>query len=186
MFQRLFRNCVLVIFLVSLAAPPAQAEDTGTRVGRIRSALVYYLVKFVTWPGETPDSRSTEPIEFCVLGEDPLNDFLAQTVAGKTVRDRPLNVRIRESLKEGEKLGTCHVLFLSAEFAERYEERQIEVPKANVLTICAAKIIRRNHCMIQILEKDNRARLTIDLPLTTAAGFKISSELLEVADTVEQ
>lgn len=183
-YKPLYRVLLLLMLLLCTASV-SRAEDSQTRVGRIRSALVYYLVKFVTWPGEEQGEESQEPIELCVLGDDPLNDFLTQTVEGKSVRGRPFHVRIRESLAAGETLGKCHVLFLSEEYAEKLEEKQFVVPATNVLTVCAAREKRRNHCMVQILERDNRAQIAVDLSLTTSAGFRISSELLEVADKLE-
>lgn len=171
------RQALLFFLLFLCAARPAGvlAED-DTRVGRIRAALLYYVAKFVTFP--KPDKT---PFEICVIGKDPLNDFLPETIDGKTAQQRTIEARFLEHVKSFDELRNCTIVFFGAEEQQTLASFLERAHAQQSLSVCATGAPTTGVCMIQVFEEHNRARIGIDTKVLEQHGFRASSELLEVS-----
>jgi YfiR/HmsC-like len=169
----LFRAVLLTLSVDFFATHYSWAEtDDSSRVGRIRSALVYYVVKFVTF-----DSSVSQPIRLCIVGDDPLNAHIKGTLIGKSVVGRPIEVEMFEGWQPS---AECHVIF----FAENSVDKStLSTLPRQLLTICAVSEVSWDSCIVQMFVSDNKARLAVDLDRARAHGFEVGSELLEVAVT---
>lgn len=161
------------------------AEDTDTaameaRVGRIRAALVYYIVQFVYFVPQ--DSKPTsEPLTICVLGEDLMKPYLAATIEGKTAHGRSLRVRLLDISDPPPALSGCHVVFIGKNALDPVQQLLTKTDQNSILSICAMDKVLWGNCMIQIFEERNKARIAIDVQKLQEGGLRASSELLEVA-----
>lgn len=178
---RRFRSILLSAALLSIflgGASDARADiDSMDRIGRIRAALIYYIVKFIEL--KTLDES---PITICVVGNDPLRDYLKETVAGKLAQGRSLEI------VEKDETQLSHSHWLSCTlgfFGEDVVSKAIDLIRSEssrgMLAICAVKEPRWDTCLVQIYEGNNKSRIAIDLENYSASQFQISSELLDVS-----
>src|SRR5262245_59970628 len=91
------------------AAAVVAGEELSAPEYTLKAAFLYHFTKFGKWP-DTAFEDAASPFVIGVLGEDPFGPLLDQTVKGKTVQDRPLEVRRFAQLDD---LGSCHLLFVS-------------------------------------------------------------------------
>jgi hypothetical protein len=103
--------CVLAAALLAAAAPvagqspPSAAAPTEYEV---KAAFLYNFARFVEWPAE---GRRSEPFVITVLGQDPFGRVLDDTVAGKAVAGRPIEVRRASRVEEA---AGAQIVFVSA------------------------------------------------------------------------
>ncbi|MFN8390447.1 MAG: YfiR family protein [Bdellovibrionota bacterium] len=193
------RVCVLVsavfYFLVVIAPSSALADTVEDRSGKIRAALVYYLVKFVSLPeassGSTqsssedasagsPSNGPGAPISLCVVGSDPLNGFIADTVRGKSARGKKIRVTFAER-GSSVLLQQCNVVFVGSDVLTNDRGFVEQLKNHPLLSVCSVERVQWGNCVMQLFAESNRARIAVDLPLAHRLGLKIDSELLEVA-----
>ena len=178
--QKLLLALTAWVFAFSLLISPrvSNADETEERAGKIRSALIYYLVKFVSFP--TASVHSPGPIKICLFGKDPLNTFISEIVSNKTAQGRPLEVYLNSESRNFGDLQKCEVDFFGTEIGEQ-GLAALKSKSPGILSVCAVEKVSWGSCMIQIFEEGNKAKLAIDIELLNAAGLKVSSELLEVS-----
>lgn len=173
-----FGVLILSLLLLSLATQPSLAQTKESRSGRIRSAVVYYLAKFVRWE-KSPRLKAGNSIKTCILGDDPLKDSIQKTVENKSAAGRKFEVSLFPSGTTTEDLSDCHLIFISK---NSFPKESIErLTSAGHITVCAADTISWGPCIIQLFEENNKARLAIDNIRSEREQIYFSSQLLDVA-----
>src|ERR1700722_13419516 len=84
----LMLRAVLTAIAIALLAAPAPAGEVRLEY-EVKAAFLFNFLKFVEWP---PSPGGT-PWVICVLGHDPFGDVLDETVRGKIVNGRRVEVR---------------------------------------------------------------------------------------------
>ncbi len=97
--------CILAVALLTSPLPAQPAQEYA-----VKAAVLYNITKFVEWPPEAFKSRS-DPVNVCVLGENPFVDALAEALGGKLHDNRSFAVRY---LHDSSAASACQVLFVSA------------------------------------------------------------------------
>lgn len=164
--------CVCAILLAS-----SLAAETPNVEYRIKSAYIFNFAKFVTWPSAVFPSPDA-PIVIGILGKDPFGSELDQTIAGKTIERRQLQVR---RLSETDPINGCHILFISESERKRLPQIFGNAARLSILTVGEMDDFTDMGGMIRFLKHENNIRFEIDLAPVEAAGLKISSKLLQVA-----
>lgn len=181
MSKSIMRIFIVVLFVI--VGPFAHGESTdAARAGKIRAALVYYITKFV----QGRNGTNGEKLEVCVIGQDQLSPYLPATFEGKKVAGKTAEVREHTAdAANSDGIKGCHIIILGSalENSRRNEVfANLKSIKENLpLTICAVSEVQWGDCMIEIFELNNKARVAIDVEKLELAGFKASSELLEVS-----
>jgi hypothetical protein len=153
----------------------AQSE-VENRTGRIRAALVYYIVKFVDLSSLPGDS-----ITVCILGDDSMNSFIDATITGKKAHGKTLLLKKFTTFSASDMNTQCSVRFIGKTETPYSSYLPELASQKQAITICATDKPHFNGCFIEMFEQDNKIRLAIDLSLIDQANMKVSSELLEVA-----
>lgn len=168
-------QCWLRLFIVLLA--PVVVGQTPNVEYRIKAAYLLNFAKFVSWPSHAfaaPDS----PIVIGILGKDPFGAEIDQTVAGKKIEERPLQIR---RLNENDQLDGCHILFI-ADSERKHRPYIVEnARRLPILTVGETEDFTDAGGMIRFLKYDNTIRFEIDLEPVQRANLKISSKVLQVA-----
>jgi len=90
------RALAAAALLLGTSLAHAQPEPTPTPPSptefEVKAAFLYNFARFVEWPAETGHDPGT-PFVIAILGHDPFGAVLDETVAGKTVGGRPIEVR---------------------------------------------------------------------------------------------
>jgi hypothetical protein len=91
------------------------SDDGASRVfrqWRIRSegSILFHFAQFVEWP---PDAfqNPTSPLIYCTIGEDPFHGGLDESLRGKSVGARTIEVR---HVKQPQEVHGCQILFIAA------------------------------------------------------------------------
>src|SRR5205085_7594625 len=86
------------------------AQETPPSEYQLKAAFLYNFAKFVEWPAAAFPEPAT-PFTIGVIGENPFDDQLEQTVRNKNINGHAFSVRQIRSLSE---VKSCHILFISA------------------------------------------------------------------------
>ena len=78
-----------VALVLAQTEPPPASSPTEYEV---KAAFLYNFARFVEWPAEARHDPAT-PFVIAVVGHDPFGAVLDETVAGKAVGGRPIEVR---------------------------------------------------------------------------------------------
>lgn len=162
-----------------LAGSGVPGQESAPLEYRLKAAFLFNFAKFIDWPANAfADAKS--PFIIGVLGENPFGNELEETVRGKTVNDRPLQVRTCPSTAEA---TNCHILFIT--HSEKEPRRLPEVFAGlrglSVLTVGETKGFVEAGGMVNFFSENNKIRFQINDETAKAAGLKISSKLLSLA-----
>ena len=168
------------ILLVLRAAVAAAAEVHAPEY-EVKAAFLYNFAKFVEWP---PGSeRNAHAFRICLVGDDPFGPLLTETVAGKTVQNRPIEIAHPDSAPE---LGQCHMAFISRSQVRQLPRLLAGLAGASTLTVGETEDFAREGGMITFHIEENKVRFEINAEAAQRAGLRISSQLLKLATRVTQ
>ena len=164
---------------LALALTPLAAAD-GTPEYQLKAVFLLHFAQFVEWP-ETAFADAASPLTICVLGEDPFDGVLDDTVRGETVGSRRFQ---GQRLRSVDKAMACHILFISASEGARLKEDFTALRGRSVLTVGDSDDFGRTGGMIGFALVDDKIRLQINPEVAKAANLKLSSKLLQAAQIV--
>jgi hypothetical protein len=164
-----------------LVGPPGVAGQTAQAPEyQVKAVFLFNFAQFVDWPPAAfPDTEA--PLVIGILGDDPFEGFLDQTVRGEQVRGRAFQVRRYHSVDE---IKTCHILFIRKQAAGRLGEILANLRDRPILTVSDDDGFAERGGMIRFVTDRNRIRLQIHLAAAEAAHLTISSKLLRVAEVI--
>ena len=176
-------SCILLCLVAgALAFGPGEtrAQSVATREYQVKAVFLFNFAQFVDWPPAAfPDTEA--PLVIGILGDDPFEGFLDQTVRGEQVRGRAFQVRRYHSVDE---IKTCHILFIRKQAAGRLGEILANLRDRPILTVSDDDGFAERGGMIRFVTDRNRIRLQIHLAAAEAAHLTISSKLLRVAEVI--
>jgi len=170
--------------LIALAAylPVACSQQAPVTEYDVKAAFLYNFGKFIEWPGDAFASTDA-PFRLCIAGGEA---FLRarESLAGKRIRGRELDLRQVETLAEAEQ---CHMLFVSAAGDRSATGHPLaDVNRAHTLTVGESSDFIFRGGIINLTRVDNRVRFEIDRLAGERAGFRFSAQLLKLATLVDQ
>lgn len=179
-YTRVLENTLLrflsgTFLVVSFVTENARA-DTSERAGRIRAALVYNIIKFVDF-----DETQSPHIAICAHSDEPLYRYLEETVSGKTVRSKVVELKKFHTHNEHDNMRLCNVLFIGEHALLQEDSKSLLKANTSAVSICIVKEPSLENCVIQIFEENNKAKIAVNLPLAESRKLKLSSELLDAA-----
>jgi hypothetical protein len=155
------------LLLIGTARDFAQ-ED----VRAVRIAFLYNLTKYVDWqPGQ-------KQIVIGYAGGRGSGAAVARVLEGKEVDGRPIHVVLNPA---GADVERCDVLYAADPDTARVREVLTRVRAKRVLTVGETEQFPRMGGMVGLVRNGDRIQLEINLDAATAAGFRISSRVLDLA-----
>jgi hypothetical protein len=151
-----------------------------SREYQLKAVFLYRFTQFIDWP-PSAFPKPQAPITIGILGPDPFGSSLQGAIRDEKVHDRPLNVQHYQSIQDA---TNCHVLFISASQGPRLPKILAALKGRGILTVGETEDFASRGGMIQFITERNRIRFRVNLQATRAAGFQISSKLLELAEVV--
>ena len=175
----LVRKSVVAGGLGLLLAGPLSACLCG-QAGeyQVKAAFLFNFAKFVEWPGPDP---ANDPINLCVVGDDPFGSLLDQMVKGKLANGRAMEIR---RISPGVKFERCQIAFIAASERKRLPALLESLGHAGVLTVGETDDFARGGGIISFFLDNNHVRLEVNVDAADRAGLKISSKLLSLAKIV--
>jgi hypothetical protein len=166
-----------VVLAASSLMPVAEAQAPGTRERQIRAALVYKVARFVTWPENVLPARTA--FTFCYISDDPTSQVLAG-IEGRAIQNRRTRMRRIDTLDAGS-LNGCNLLYLAGK-ATLAPDLVNEAVAAATLVVADGPRVAANATMVQLLPRDNRVTLSVDLGMVRAARLRIDATLLQLVE----
>lgn len=151
-------------------------SDTDTE-RQVKISFIYNYAKFVQWPNIS--SADTTPLNFCIIGSQPLADSIAQ-LHNKKVNARTIQVRASQE----QATDDCNILFISESEASRLEKKLLPLAGLPILTISTIPDFVQAGGMIGLKVIDNRVRFDINLLAAQKVGLSVDSQLSNLANEV--
>ncbi|WP_323144365.1 YfiR family protein [Massilia phyllosphaerae] len=181
----------------AMAALPVHAQHAGIGNGatinnntngnasalerRVKAAFLYKFLGYAEFPpGAFFDGSS--PVVIGVVGADDLAGELARAVAGRTVNNRPVVVRV---LRDTDVQVPLHLLFVGGADPLRVG-RMVRQASAAMLVVTECEDGLRQGSVINFRIIDERVRFDVSLDAAERNGIKLSSRLLTVANRVQK
>ena len=184
MTLRLVRPSLRVLLLglgIGLLGPHvATAQQATATEYEVKAAFIYNFIRFVDWPVERFDSPNA-PYLVCVDGEHPFSEILFEVLKNREAKSRVIETKTLD--RADPKGSACHVIFGGVP-----ERDGADVAVANhpgVLTVGEGRAFAESGGVIAFTVIDRRVRFAINLKRAEMAGLKISSQLLNLAELVE-
>lgn len=146
----------------------------------LKAAFLFNFTKFVEWPPEAFDA-SVSRFRICIVGDEPLADFLEDLVSGEGVRGRSLEVARYGRARDAR---SCQILFVGAGEDSEELERVPGVVEGRVLTVGESEDFLRSGGLIRFRLLGGRIRLQVSDPARAASRLRLSSKLLQLCDLV--
>ena len=173
----------LLVLLVGARMPGvALAEaDSLSREYEVKAAFLYNFAKFVQWPAAASTEEKESRFILGILGDDPFGETLEQTLEGKTVQGRKVQIK---RFKPSADQPACHLLFVCSSEKPRLESILQSLRSTNTLTVGEIEGFAERGGIINFKIVGNRVRFEVNREAAERAGLKISSKLLQLADVV--
>ncbi|HEV7767112.1 MAG TPA: YfiR family protein [Thermoanaerobaculia bacterium] len=172
---RLTRPIVLALLF---AAFPAHAADRSLEYA-VKATFLYKLAFFVEWPQGSFEHESS-PFNLCVVGVDPFDGRIQETVSGQNVGRHPIVLR---HLAKAEAQSDCHVMFVSRPASQTAAEVMKVVSGTPTLTVTDSAI-GATAGIVHFVIVDGRVSFDIDNVAAAENRLVIRSKLLELARRV--
>lgn len=140
---------------------------------RVKAAFIYNFARYSQWP----EQQNSDVFRLCLAGDKKLLPVLQQTVIGKTVDQRTIEVRL--SVNDGD-VQTCEVLYLGEQASEELRTRSMN-SSAPVLLVGEGKDFTLHGGMVGFYLDQGRLRFAINPRRVRHAGINMSSQLLGLA-----
>lgn len=147
---------------------------------KLKSAYIYNIAKFVTWPAETFQGENA-PIKIVFLGKDSMGEHL-NILSDKMIQRHPIRVRSISNVTE---CGDCHIIFISNEYKSNMKAIMLALKESPILTISDMDEFIKLGGLISLDTVKNRLIISINLSTASSRGLNINSKLLRVAKIIK-
>ena len=157
--------------------PPPASSPTEYEV---KAAFLYNFARFVEWPAEARHDPGT-PFVIAVLGHDPFGAVLDETVAGKTVGGRPIEVR---RVARADEARDAQIVFVAPSERANMVAILKALGRPGILTVGDTDGFASQGGAINFTLQSRRVRFEINPTAAEQARLKMSSQLLKLATLV--
>jgi hypothetical protein len=164
----------MVAHAVAATAQPRPLEI------QVKSAFLPKFAAYVNWPPGAI-GELTDPVQLCIIGQDPFGRNLDEAVAGQHVDQHPILVRRLEGTGEA---AQCNIAFLGGSATQSAAAMQEALRSKPILTVTDAGL-GAGRGMVHFALKDGRVRFHIDDALAARSNLSISARLLSLAISVK-
>ena len=175
---------LLALAMLALAITPstdARAQDRSLEYA-VKAAFLYKFFAFVDWPPGALGPPG-QPVNLCVVGDDPFGGTLDQAGAGRVFDSHPVRVRrYRTASSELE----CHVLYTRGSSAQSAAEIARMMANEPVLTVTDSDNPDGMAGILQFSLENGRVRFRVDLRAASDSGLTLNSKLLAIALSVRR
>ena len=159
-----------------LSSVAAQAQIS--REYQLKAVFLYNFAQFTEWPTNVfADDKS--PIVIGIVGADPFDRVLQDTIRDENVGGHPLTV---QHYLHATDIKPCHILFITQSEMRHADEILQAVKGKPVLTVADTDSASTAGAMIRFVLVNNKVHFRINAEAAHAANISLSSKLLRVAE----
>jgi len=170
-----------VILAVGTAA--AMGAEGGPLDFQVKAAFLVSFPKYVDWPA-TAFADTNSPITVAIFGDDNVAAEIGNMVErGKIISGHPLALK---RITKQEQIGAdCQIVFIAGSERQRVPAILERVKGLGILTVGESDEFLEQGGIINLVRRERKIRLQVNLTAAQQAELKISSRLLMVADVVK-
>jgi hypothetical protein len=158
-----------------------QAEPQISKEYQVKAVFLFNFAQFVAWPTNAFPEAQT-PLTIGILGDDPFNEFLDDTVRGEKANGHPLAVQRFHRIED---VKDCQILFISRS-ENKHLERVLSATKGrNILTVGDSDGFIKHGGVIRFITVGNKIHFQVCLEAAKDADLAISSKMLRLAEIVD-
>ena len=157
------------------------AEEQPLSEYQLKAAFLIYFPKYADWPSEK-FAETNSPIVIAVAGDSKVSEEVQKLIPGRTVRGREL---VLKRLASGGEPAVCHILFIPAAEQEHSRNLLSKLKGGGVLTVGESDDFLERGGIINLMLRDRKVALEVNLSAASDSRIKISSKLLSVASVVK-
>lgn len=171
----LSKRVLLVVSLAVLCAQVTHAANASEN--KIKTALIYKLTKFVTWPDRAFNHQDLADFRICAFNENVLDGNLSALI-DKSVHGRKIKLKY---INPEDTSPACHVLFVD----QAHTDSHVRIANTPILTIGDSPSFAETSGIIEIYRKKNKFKLKINIQHAKASDLKIAAPLLQLSTIVQ-
>jgi hypothetical protein len=152
----------------------ARGQDVLPSEYQMKAAYLYNFAKFVEWPPTALPADA--PLVIGILGNDPFDHFLDDTIHGKKIGNHPL---VSVHIQTPAETKGCQIVFINGAEKKHWPEISNALKDKAVLTVSENwDQFTKEGGMIYLFIEDQHVCFDINDEAARRAGLKISSKLL--------
>ncbi|WP_448218476.1 YfiR family protein [Endozoicomonas sp. 2B-B] len=152
------------------------AVKAGTPEDKVKTAIVYKITKFVSWP------KKKQSLTLCIIGEGSINSELVK-INRKSSMGRRLSVTRKDLNAPVDKL--CDILYIHSIDQASSSKMTRSLNGKPILTISDGRSFAEQGGLIGLARKGKKINFTINKSSVDKSGLKISSQLKSLAKVIE-
>jgi hypothetical protein len=169
----------LLLFLAlargAVAAPAPVLEY------QVKAVFLYNFTQFIDWPADA-FAKPDAPLVIGILGQDPFDKYLDDVVRGEKAGGHPIIVK---RFRDIDSARDCQLLFVGGADSRRLDTVAAALKDRMILTVGDSGEFSKRGGMIDLITRQGKIRLQINVGTVRAAKLTVSSKLLRLADIVE-
>jgi hypothetical protein len=176
--------CLLVAGVsLTIGTSVTFAADDAPLDFQVKAAFLVNFPKYVDWPSAVV-AETNSPITVAIFGDDNVaGEFENMIQGGRTISGRP--VRLKRITKEEQIGADCQIVFIASSERQRVPAILEKVKGTGILTVGENEDFLQQGGIVNLVHRDRKIRLQINLDAAREAHLKISTRLLVAADMVK-
>jgi hypothetical protein len=186
--HKVFKTAIFLLLVAVLclgSAARAQDEVSSGQIQlyeqKIKAGLLYNFLKYTNWP-LTTISRSGGSLRVCLLGNDPMDNYL-YPLQGRTAQQYTITITRIDNVSG---IDGCNLLFIHRSEEDSLSNILQLVKGRHILTISDIDEFAAQGGMVEFGMEDQRINLLINRRAVTAAGLNIQDRLVKLAKLVTE
>ena len=183
--SRNFMLALLTALILAIMPGISHATSNGYKLNLIKTAFVFNIAKFVTWPAEVHASRP-QTLRICFYRKDFLQHAF-NSIDGKRVRDRQIQ---RQTIEHANDSARCDVVLVAESQLARFEDEVVQQSQHPALVI--ADLTTMHHSprvfrgvTMHLVRLEKSIGFEVNLSEINHRGLSMSSELLKLARIID-
>jgi hypothetical protein len=168
-----------------MALPPCiKMGITAEREYQIKAVYLYNLAKFIIWPNQKANKDAIKSnFLICSLNHTLANEDI-KSLSGRILHNRIINVRI---INKSDKIPkVCKIVFIPHVYNKLASVMKLNTEEySSILTVGDSDEFLHNDGLIALVSNGNRIKLKVNLTTAKQRDFKLSANLLAIAEIIE-
>jgi YfiR/HmsC-like len=174
-----------VLILIVILRLPAFAQENVFGEDTLKALYSYKFALFTDWP-EAKLNDGNAALEFCIIGRNPFGQSALDTIQGKPVKDKSIQVEVYQSgVLSEESLFNCHMAFISSSETQRLPALLNSLQQFPILTISDIPGFSSHGGMITLIKSGDHLKFEINPGAIKQAKLAMSSKIIELATVVK-
>lgn len=179
--RRRIMAAILVGALAGQESISAATSDTAPRLEyQVKAGYLFNFLRFTEWPPQALPAGA--PYRIGVVEDPGTYNIIAETLHGKTVNDRAIEVVY---LSAHDAARGCHLIFVPRSVETASLNLGSNADRENTLLVGETTDYAVRDGMIGFVQRGHNIRFQVNLQAAQHAGLKLSGRLASLAEIVQ-